>query len=314
MKAEEGSSPKLVPVRVLILDDKGMESGKIKELVQSLRETFDSVSIQTGTHIKTPDPEITDDPSEIYRILKEEEDLPDLIFCDLNLSKKGEGEKVAMRIAEQHYPTDMMLYSYGTVLGKGTEIRSRYGIVLTANEQKIKGYTEWLVWRTITKLSDPEYVRGLILSRATDTELIIDECLTDLFKVPDEHRQHFKMGVLRSEGNGPIQKYKVLRLSMEDIGLVGKVGSGEDHTLNKLLDIIKKRNLVAHGRAESDLRGGLVIQNRIDPSSSKNPDKNLDYQEKLPRDVIKKYFYNCYKEDGELLEIRKKIKGLIKTI
>ncbi len=257
MKPSGLRSQDAIHLRILLLDDKGSEGENVKNLVRIIEGQFKSISGRMGMNVEAPSPEITTDPSRIYKIIEEEENLPDLIMCDLNLSKKGEGVKVARKITKQNYPTDVLLYSFGAFKPKKIEIPSRYGVVLIANGSMIGGYIEWLAWRALVKLSDPEYMRGLILSRATDTEVIIDECLTNLFEIKDNLRSHFKMGLLRTEGNGPINKYEVLRSAMVKFKLIEKIKPEEDKTLGKLRHINTKRNLVAHGRVESDGTGGV---------------------------------------------------------
>lgn len=347
MKMGESATPVGIPLRILILDDGRPDSGHLKTLEDYVKSTFGSVSARTGTKIDMQEPELTENPDSIYRIIENDENLPDLIFCDLNLKKNGSGEEVARRIAGQHYPTDVLLYSYGKSIDKDINIISRYGVVLAANESKIEGYTESLVWRTIIKLSDPEYIRGLILSRATDTESHIDDCLVALFRIEPALKKNFKLGVLRIEGNGPGMKYRVFNSTLEDAIMeeIHKEDSKAEKSpeaiekffkgMNKdipsiysdksfgdflrhlegiLTDIFKQRNQVAHGVATSDSKGGLIITNKLQFGNNAKKGKNpaSENEQYLSRDELKKFIYNCYKADqglSWLLEFTEKLRN-----
>ena len=246
---------------------------------------------------------------DVLNHIEAEKSVPDWVLCDLNLSEKGAGMEVAREILHRRYPTDILLYSNAQVLGDDSKIdKGRYGNIMTANRDQIGASIYRLVWRAAVKLPDPEYLRGLVLSRVTDTELLIDDCLATLFKISDELVDRFKWGLLRSDGYGPSFKYSVIerylkdRLNDDFSTCPIKMDKKREHLTiyNHLMGVIGTRNLVAHGLAESDEAGGLFIKNRLQEQGNSL----------LTRDQIKRRLHLCYRTDEELKTLLEFIKNM----
>lgn len=302
---EKQKDGETIKVNAVILEDRDTEAERIRKF---LEESLESISGRNEVKLSLQPIQIKRTKAEVLIVLENDAKVPDWVFCDLNLKDKNAGLDVAKIISDRRYPTDLLLYTQGGTLDNDIEsFGNRYGNVWTANRDEIEGTIDKMVWRATTKLSDPEYLRGLVLSRATDTELLIDDCVASLFRIDDELKEHFRWGLLRNEGYGPGAKYesistyinglpeddsKSLKVNVEKIG-------------NHLKDIIGKRNLVAHGIAISDGKGGLHISNRLVPGNQKKG-KSKDgkpYQFDMTRDQSKEYFYLCYQTDKELQEL-----------
>ena len=249
------------------------------------------------------------------KVLEGDAKVPDWVFCDLNLGERDAGLEVAKIISERRYPTDLLLYTQAGILGREIEsFGNRYGNVWTANRDEIEGTIDKMVWRATTKLSDPEYLRGLVLSRATDTELLIDDCVVSLFRIDDELKDHFRWGLLRNESYGPGAKYQALATYIQ------KLKEEERKTLSvdvdkvgkHITDIFKKRNLVAHGIAISDGKGGLQISNRLNPQNQKKGNRKNDelFRDNMNRNQSKEYLHLCYQTEKELQVLLKYLTDL----
>ena len=299
MKAEKRTSAEEargIQVRGIILDDSGTQGDLIR---RELEGSLASVSSRTGINYNFPLPLVTANPEEVFEIIDTDKDIPDWIFCDLNLGKKGAGLAVANRIAKQLYPTDVLLYTYAGIVSEGIKLQdNRYGISLVANHDQITGRIEWLVWRTMVRLSDPEYVRGLLLSRATDVESKIDDCLASFFMISEGHIDYFKWGLLRGEGYNWLHKYGILSEGLKDMGTGDSSGLDLAKLEKHLKDIFGLRNQVAHGIAQSDSSGGLSIKNRA-ADRTKGSDVKVNDVPKvvITRERVKQVLHLCYKVD-----------------
>lgn len=290
-----------VDIKVVLLEDVAAEAERIRGFIDSNIKSINIANKLGLTYSITK----LEKKEDVFILMEESEQVPDWIFCDLNLKDDEAGEEVANAISRVRYPTDVLLYSQGGVLPKDLKItENRYGLTLTANRDEIDATIRILTWRAAFKMSDPEYLRGLILSRATDTELLIDECLVRFFRINEDLRTHFRYSLLKSEGNGPQNKYGVIRsfFASEYGRKLSKPTVDLDLIEAHLKRIFPLRNAVAHGLAVTDKRGGLYIINRITPVKKKKSEDYPppEYSSPISRADAMAYFHTCYKTDNEL--------------
>lgn len=286
-----------IPLHVVILEDR---VGQAQKILSVIVNSLDSVSRQTGITYSL-DKDFVKSKSEVENIMNSDTKLPDLIVCDLDLKDKGAGMEVAKLISDKLYPTDVLLYTYAGIINPvGPLPENRYGATLTANIEQIEGKVTWLIWKTLLKLSDPEYTRGLILSRTTDTETLLDECLTSLFRINEEQVDYFKWKLLRDGDYNWKHKFDVLSsgLSNEMESMVKEKGINMEKVLRHLSGIFTFRNEIAHGLVEGDKGGGLFIKNKL----SSNYPKDLDKSHKK-RSEIKKQLSLCHSTEREISSI-----------
>ena len=284
---------------VILEDNTTQASTTFTTLTQSIERISKLIKIRTLPLART----IKQTRAEVEELMLAENIVPDWILCDVDLKETGAGVEVAKTILKRGYPTEVLLYTQSLVFPIVEDIQSnRYCNVATANKDQIDGAIDILVWRSVTRLADPDYLRGIMLSRAADTEALIDECLVQLFgvdKIDTQLRDSFRWGLLRSEGYGQSVKFKVLndflkdRLQPESNAPVSFT-INEFNTIRKNLEcIFKTRNVVAHGIASSDEKGGLAILNRMrrgDADGNSSP----GYKQNIKRDEIKQYLHLCY--------------------
>lgn len=289
-----------VNVSAVILEDNTTQASKTFEI---LTQSIQRISKLNKIKILPLGRTIKQTRAEVEKLMSEENKVPDWVLCDVDLSDKGAGVEVAKTILKRKYPTDVLLYTQSLVFPVVEDIQSnRYCNVATANRDQLDGAIDILVWRSVTRLADPDYLRGIMLSRAAETESLIDECLVQLFgvnKIQTQLRDSFRWGLLRSEGYGQSVKFKVLNDFLKD-----RLQNGSDpkviFTTNELSTIkgnleriFKTRNIVAHGIAYSDEKGGLVILNRMRRGDA-DGNSSQDYTENIKRDEIKQYLHLCY--------------------
>lgn len=301
-----------IEVNVVFLEDNDSEAERMKKILEG---SLASISRRNGVKLSLQSIQLMKTKADVLKVLEGEVKVPDWIFCDLNLKEKNAGLEVAKTISGRRYPTDLLLYTQAGTINSDIELLgNRYGNVWTANRDEIEGTIDKMVWRATTKLSDPEYLRGLVLSRATDTELLIDDCVSSLFRIDDELKDHFKWALLRSENYGPSSKFQAVTTYLNGLPEDKRksIHVDTERVAKHLTGIIRIRNLVAHGIAISDGKGGLQITNRLAPENQKKGNQNNSFSNRfdLPRNDIKDHLHLCYKTDEELQELQKYIVGL----
>lgn len=221
--------------------------------------------MQTGIGYSLKEIDLTGDPKQVYDIINNENGLPDWVLCDLDLNIEGAGKEVAKLISSELFPTDVLLYTYAGLINHPDLLpEKRYGATLMANRDEIDGRISWLMWKTLVKLSDPEYIRGLLLSRATDTESLLDEYLSYIFRIREEKAESFRWELLRGEGYNWNHKYKVLESELSK-DIKSKLSEKEikmDKIYGHLSGIFTFRNDIVHGILRADKEGGLYNRNR----------------------------------------------------
>lgn len=295
-------------VTAVILEDHTIEA---ENLTNALKESINRISGLNTQKLNLVQPQIKKTKGELYGLMEKDEYVPDWIFCDVDLEEKKAGFEVAKTILRRGYPTDVLLYTQGGIFPEDEEIRgNRYCNIVTANRAQIEGSIDRLIWRAVTRFPDPEYLRGILLSRAADTEAYLDDCLTQLYginKIQEELRDSFKWGLLRSEGYGPSTKFKVLKEFLE---FYFPETSAESSTITKkdlkniaamLETIFKTRNIAAHGIGYPDGNGGLFLTNRMKKRDGSENGKN--YEKPITRADIKSHLYRCYTVENELSKL-----------
>lgn len=296
-KGEE-TNANSIPLHAMILEDRTRQGEKISSLIG---ESLESVSKQTGIRYSLSKVDLMDNPEEVYKILNQDDSLPDWVFCDLDLKVVGAGKEVAERISNELYPTDVLLYTYAGMISNPDPLpKNRYGATLMANKDQIEGKVVWLMWRTLVKLSDPEYTRGLLLSRAADTESLLDECLSYLFRIQESQTVSFKWGLLRGEGYNWRHKFDVLSsgLSSDAKNKLEEKGIKMVRVSGHLNGIFQFRNDIAHGIVKGDQGGGLFLKNRISSNNTADSD-----QFHKTRDQIKKQLCLCHNTERDISSI-----------
>lgn len=292
-----------IAVSVIFVED---NENQYANILGKLKESIERISKQNNVQLDLGNPERKTTEKDVEEIMAKSTNVPDWIFCDLNLGigQDSTGSKIAEMVSSRQFPTDILLYSQGGILKKKTiKSVSRYGNIMTANREQIDGSIDKMVWRAVTRLQDPEYMRGLMLSRATNTESILDDCVAELFRINKSLREHFKWELLRSGSYGVLVKYDVLEKYLSSKQMEEELRKIEGH----LRGITQDRNLIAHGIATYDGKGGLTIRNRQEHKNSNSVPGN---SQNLTRDKIKHYLHLCYETEEELNTLREHLKKM----
>ena len=110
----------------------------------------------------------------------------------------------------------------------------------------------------LTKWSDPEYIRGLVLSRAVDVEIAMDDCILAHFEVASSKESLFRREFLGRRGIGPFARFNVIREAMK-MHAVGNPYDQVNHENVKLI-FLDTRDVFAHTTLDVDRDNPFGIQ------------------------------------------------------
>lgn len=258
---------------VCILDD---DEGQQHEIHASVRNAMVSVSLQLGVDACLQTSKGFEDSDTFEKHLfpgnnpseHPSEHLPTLVLCDVALKQRN-GIEIAKDIAKRSFPTDVVVYSKGAQ-SEEVRVTNRYGRVFFAKDKStLDPKITACLWGIVSRWDDPEYMRGLMLSRIGDVEAELDLGLMFYFnrgKDAEAAQKRFKKEFLHASQTFTFEpKFRLM-----DSILKGLRGADtpicdvkDDKYLNDTWQKLgKRRNSLAHGGVEKSEDGGIKITRR----------------------------------------------------
>jgi hypothetical protein len=149
--------------------------------------------------------------AEASTFVKDSGMLPDMLVIDQNLTNGQQGASFVKQVVEMGYPAEILLFSQAAQAPqKGGLPQVRYGNLEVAGQGEIDGKIDFMISRLLTKWGDPEYLRGLVLSRAVDVELAMDDCVVSHMKIVKVRTEEFRSRFLGSDGLDAFRKAKLV--------------------------------------------------------------------------------------------------------
>lgn len=268
-KASDAKGTQCVLLDVCILDDDQAQQQEVQSIV---RNSLQSVSLQLGiracfqTSKGFKDSDLFE--KHLFPGSRPSKQLPTLVLCDVALKKRS-GIEIAKEIGGRSFPTDVVIYSKGAQ-SQEVVITNRYGRVFFAKDTStLDPKITACLWGIVSRWGDPEYVRGLMISRILDVEAELDQGLTYYFirgKEAEAARQRFRREFLHGTQSFTLDP----KFTLMDSILRGLRSNGAPICETKDAEDLRKvghrlvamRNSLAHGGVEMSEDGGIKISRR----------------------------------------------------
>ncbi|MDG6953939.1 MAG: hypothetical protein JRN33_03005 [Nitrososphaerota archaeon] len=201
----------LVKFDYLILDNSPSSRTSIKgRLERTISAAGVRIGLKSGEALVNCIKE-SEDIEEAASYIEESGLLPDLLLVDENLAGGERGTSLVKQVVEMGYPAEMLLFSQTPQAPQAKGLPEiRYGTLEVAGQGSIDGRMDIMASRLLTKWNEPEYLRGLVLSRAVDVELAIDECITSYMAIMPEKVAEFNRSFLGSDGIETAKKFRLI--------------------------------------------------------------------------------------------------------
>ncbi len=222
--------------------------------------------------------------------------LPDWVLVDERLEGSMDGKQLVEELHRVGYPADVLFYSNASMappLDKGLILR--YGRIRSTGKDSLSAYIYQMAEEFLTKWSDPEYVRGLVLSRAVDVDLAIDDCIVKFFKIEDEEKSHFTQHLLGANGVRLGAKLDIIEKAVNLLKSREKDQTYQDISKGKIKEVFEStRNKFAHTILLKDPGNPFKIQLEYKSGSVQTVEK----------DDLDAYFLKCSRmiENFRILE------------
>ncbi len=226
---------------------------------------------------------------------------PDLVFLDNNIPGSPDSGKDALKvISEREYPLDSILY---TELDDALTVdyTNQYGRNWSTPYKDIDAIARQAMTKFYLFWSNPEYVRGLVLSRFADLDIKWNHLVTRLLQVDDRREDLVKEFALTRDGLDITKKARNAEIIAT---LLEKSGTIDAGTIEKIRNF-KKRTLDYAG-VRDDFAHNPITKlydgNKIGIQAKKAPEGGYT------RNSMKNFFTKCTKLIAEIDEVTKKIK------
>jgi hypothetical protein len=304
-----GSSPdpKGTKLGYLILDDGEASRGKLKEVV---REAVGLACTQAGLAKAAIDPIVVNESAKLAdasKFVTEADRLPYWLLVDSALEGES-GEELLQVVKRLGYPADVVYYSRAegklTLKGVGP---LRYCKVSLARWDDLPAKVEQMAREFLLKWTDPDYVRGLVLSRAVDVEVAMDSCILAYFGIDKTQEPTFRKELLGKNGAQLGPRLTVLEKAVRQVGSnakgpseFGKMSTG---SLKKLLE--GTRNIFAHNIVVPDPKEPFIVKLRHKAGGA----AEYSYE----REGLQEYFLDCSRALMALEKLGDKLEAVSKV-
>ena len=254
----------LINLDYLLLDNSKDSRDRMNSRISA---SVDSVStrmgLESGQATATCVKEAVD-AADASAFIKESGILPDMLVIDQNLTGGEQGASFVRQVVEVGYPAEILLFSQAARAPQRRGMpQVRYGTLEVAGQGEIEGKIDFMVTRLLTKWGDPEYLRGLVLSRAVDVELAMDGCVITHMKIAKDKTDEFRSEFLGSDGLDAFKKAKLVVSTLEGVAKSRRAGAGPSFpTLNgKNLEFVFQdvRNKFAHNEILPDENSRFIV-------------------------------------------------------
>jgi hypothetical protein len=218
---------------------------------------------------------------------------PDILLLDNYLrGSPGSGEETLREISRRRLPVDSILYSEVSNL-EDPDQSNPYGRTWSTSYEHIDDIIRQAITKFYLSWTNPEYIRGLMLSRFADLDIALNDLIVELIQVGEEHKKYLTEFSLTRDGLDVARKAKnaasVAKLLVGD----GKLAKEEEEKISRFKgDIIRyagERDDFAHNPILKLYGEGIEI--------TAKSQENKPYS----RNTVKKFSANC---TSSILEIK----------
>ena len=320
MKNSNNNGDELV-IRYILLEDDDTSKAKIEGIIDTMAQSiYKSYKEDSNKRINIA--RLTTEPilwaknekevltclskSEHEKRIKDKNSFPDLIILDNNLPDSIEsGLQTLREISLKKYPIDCILY---TNLSKAPEnakdIVNLYGRNwLTTYDDLIDSTLKYAITKFYISWSNPEYLRGMILSRFADLDLAWNELALQLLvsKQGDSEtrKELLRIFALTRNGMGITQKAKnsvdvyneIVDQKKSQINEPKKPSKSVDDLKSCTIYLAKIRNDFAHNSIKKIYEGNkIMFENKI--------------EDEYTRESVKGFLFNLSHLISEIQEFK----------
>ena len=280
-----------VELKYLLLDD---VENEMEGVEKSVREEVDLLCKSKNVHLDPRIVSISVEPKNRFgdalNYIKSMEELPDWVLVDVRLGEKEDGHMLVEKIRELGYPADVLLYTQADWAQQSPMEELRYGKLRVAGGmENIKAEISDMARDFLRKWREPEYLRGIVLSRAADMDVAMDDLIVKYFSVEGEKEAEFRECFF---GKQPINLGAKLSIIEAVAGRVnwdqpdGGTGPNQEKLkIGNITDMIRRlltgtRDPFAHSQLEPGQQQGFGVALR------QKGGKKKEFQ----KDILQKYF------------------------
>jgi hypothetical protein len=225
---------------------------------------------------------------------------PDLVFLDNNIPDKPDSGKDALKvISERGYPLDSILYTElndaptaDYINPYGRNWSTPYSdITAVVSQAMTKFYLSW---------SNPEYVRGLVLSRFADLDIAWNDLVISLLQVNDKRGGLIREFALTRDGLDITRKAKnaveIAKVLEGYKTIDARIRKSIESFKGKTLDYAKVRDDFAHNPITKLYDGNKIVIRAKDPPEGG-----------YTRNAMKNFYTKC---TGLIVEIEQVTSGI----
>jgi hypothetical protein len=216
-KGERSGGTKTIKIGYLILDDGPSSRQTLKGIV---RQSVESACQLLGIDPEAVKPEAIKEAStltEAEQFVVGSDSLPYWLLVDNRLEGES-GQELVKLVEKLGYPADVLYYSRAGALPSLKRVGPpRYGKVISALWDDLPARISVMAQEFLFKWTDPEYIRGLVLSRAVDVEIAMDDCILAFFKVDDTKEPTFRGKLLGTHGAELFARFDVIEKAVLEV-------------------------------------------------------------------------------------------------
>ena len=173
----------------------------------------------------------------------------DVVLIDKNIENEGDGIDLVKKIRSEFKHVDILFYSAHEHDIKQLKTLCAYAYIEIVGGKDIAGRLGDLMNKITSRLEDMHYLRGMVISRIIELELDINECVAKYFS--QQKNRSFYDFILENRNFSFEGKKLVLQK-------IVKQYDDEKIQLNKLQDLQRDRNELAHCRAKPGERNKII--------------------------------------------------------
>jgi hypothetical protein len=180
----------------------------------------------------------------------------EIIVTDKSIRTDMDGVAIVKMINDTRSLVDILFYSASQY--DPEEIRKLVGANARAefkSRDEVEQSVKYMIDRNLARLKDIYFLRGVVISKIIDLELMVNEIIAIYFQIPNERIRSFHDFVMENRYNALQGKIETLFRLLEDEKIIRKEGrkivyldEKFDNLIEKLRNLQDNRNILAHCR------------------------------------------------------------------
>lgn len=254
----------------------------MKEALEIAKETFKIVLIDDrpdtmDNHMKTIekylgsldfDPVIIPDKdgSKLDESLKSGD--VDIVVTDMILGGGIDGKTIIKKVRNSHTLTDILFYSAQAYDPEKIRVETgHYAFVEYTTRDQVDKHLKRLVDRNLARLKDIVFLRGIAISKVIDLEAMVNQIISQHFRIPKVRRDSFKSFVMENRNYSLEGRIQTLTMICAEMGIIELKSGGKsykvlddrfDDVIQKLKNLQNDRNLLAHCKRDENNLNCLI--------------------------------------------------------